>query len=176
MANSIKIQKYVDKKGTASFLRELADALENGGTGELACVDDFQKIKIAIKNEFGQISVKAKIRLEGECKAPEDSGDDSGESDKPKYKHLKKRMKSSFRLLLKMIHDGQTPPEEAVESFLSDSALMVTYPGYGDEYYESYAKACEAFGAAYRSGDLGRMNEAIDALVHEKSRCHAKYD
>ena len=173
MANSIKIQKYVDKKGAASFLRELADALENGGTGELACVDDFQKIKIAIKNEFSQISVKAKIRPEGECKALENSGDESG---KPKYKHLKKRMKSSFRLLLKLIHDGQVPPEQAVNAFIKDSRLMVTYPGYGDEYYESYVHAFEAFEAAYRSGDLGRMHDAIDALVHEKSRCHAKYD
>jgi XXXCH domain-containing protein len=53
---------------------------------------------------------------------------------------------------------------------------MVSYPGYGDEYYESYIKACEAFKAAFESGDVAKMHETIDVLVHEKSRCHAKYD
>ena len=50
---------------------------------------------------------------------------------------------------------------------------MVTYPGYGDEYYESYARACQALKTAFDSGDVERMHQAVDGLIHEKSRCHA---
>jgi len=172
VGNNTKIQKYVDRKELAAFLRELADAVENGGKDELTCVDDFQKVKIAIKNELDRISVKAKIKTapgEEEAAAESEGGD-------PKYKPLKKRMKSTFKLLVKTIHEGQVPPREAAEAFLADAALMVTFPGYGDEYYGSFSEACAAFAAAYESGDMERMHAAIDVLVHEKSRCHAKYD
>jgi len=85
-------------------------------------------------------------------------------------------MRSTFKMLVNMIHDGTVPPREAVDSFLDDSALMITYPGYGDEFYESYATACAAFKTAYEAADIEKMHETIDVLVHEKSRCHAKYD
>jgi len=176
VGESIKIQKYVDDKGLIAFLRDLADALENGGKDELACVEDFRKMKIGVKKEFGQINVKVRVKPEGVCEA-DAGGEREGDAPlKPKYSHLKKRMKSSFRLILKMIHEGLVPPAEAVESFLEDSRLMVTYPGYGDEYYASYVEVCERFEAAYQAGDLEKMHEAVDALAHEKSRCHAKYD
>ena len=174
MSNDMTISKYLDPKELAAFFRELADAVENGGHDEFACVDDFRKIKIGVKNEYGQISLKAKFKAAKPC-AEEPVGED-GQPAKPKYKDLKKRMRSSFRIVLKMIHDGSVPPEEAVNAFLADSALMVAYPGYGDEYYESYTAVCAEFKAAYESGDLERMHAAVDALVHEKGRCHAKYD
>ncbi|WFS63181.1 GAK system XXXCH domain-containing protein [Pseudodesulfovibrio thermohalotolerans] len=174
MSNDMTISKYLDPKELAAFFRELADAVENGGHDEFACVDDFRKIKIGVKNEYGQISLKAKFKAAKPC-TEEVVGED-GQPKKPKYKALKKRMRSSFKILLKMIHDGSVPPQEAVDAFLADSALMVTYPGYGDEYYESYTAACAEFKAAYESGDLERMHAAVDALVHEKGRCHAKYD
>ena len=148
--------------------------MENGGKEELAGVEEFEKIKIAVKNEFGQISLKAKIKPPKPCGEETEGADTSVAM--PKYKHLKKRMKSTFKLLVKIIHDDQVPPREAVEVFLEDSKLMVSYPGYGDEYYESYTKACEAFKVAFESDDIAKMHETIDVLVHEKSRCHAKYD
>lgn len=98
------------------------------------------------------------------------------ENGKPRYSVLKKRMRSSFKMLLKMIHESQMPPAEVVKSFLEDSALMVTYPGYGDEFYDQYTEVCEQFRTAYEAQDMDAMHTAIDALIHEKSRCHAKYD
>ena len=171
----MKLNKYVDRSGLASFFRQLADALEKGGTDELECVDAFTKMKIGVKDEFGQLTLKMKVKIPDTCLPSEEDGGDET-SARPKYKDLKKQMKSSFRMLVKMIHDGQVPPDRAVESFLADSALMVSYPGYGDEYYESYTRACEAFKAAFDSSDVETMHQAIDILVHEKSRCHAKYD
>ena len=175
MGDSIKIQKYLDDKELALFFRDLADGLENGGKDELACVEDFRKIKIGIKKEFGRMNLKVRVKPADGCEDAAD-GDEGETPSKPKYSHLKKRMKSSFRLLRKTIADGQVPPAEAVDSFLADSRLMLTYPGCGDEYYASYAEACGKFDAAFRSGDLARMQEAVDALTEEKNRCHAKYD
>ena len=174
MSEDFKMNQHADAKGVADFLRLLAENIENGGRDEFACLEDFRKIKIGIKNEFGQLSMKVRIKAAKPCEGmTEDSEAAEG---KLKYSSLKKRMKSSFRVLVNMIHEGNVPPREAVDAFLADSALMVTYPGYGDEFYDHYILVCDEFKAAYESGDMEKMNTAVDALIHEKSRCHAKYD
>lgn len=175
MGKEVKIEKYMDRSDLVAFFREVADAIEGGNNEELVCFEDFRKIKISIKNEFGQIAVKAKIRQEKECSTSDEGSDAQGET-KPKYKDLKKRMKRSFKMIFNMIHDGTLPPAEAVESFLIDSELMVAYPGYGDEYYEEYTKACAEFAEAYKAEDLERLKPAVDELANQKGRCHAKYD
>jgi len=178
MGNGTKIYKQVEQNELPDFLRELADAIEKGGSDELACVDDFKKFKVSGVIEYGQVMLKLKFKTENECASPyEDEVEPAkpGEPEKPSYKNLKKRMKTSFRMLVKMIHEGNIPPKEAVDSFLADSALMVTYAGYGDEQYDTYTKACAAFKAAYETGEIGVMHTTIDVLVHEKGRCHAKF-
>lgn len=177
MSKGPKIIKHIEKDDLPAFLRELADAVESGGSDEFACVDDMEKFKIGGKMEFGKIKIKAKFKTSAECREEELTEDsDTGSDGKPKYSVLKKRMRSSFKLLLKTIHDGEMPPEEAVTSFLEDSALMVTYPGYGDEFYAQYMEVCDRFRSAWEAKDLDALHEAVDALIHEKSRCHAKYD
>ncbi|MCJ2164403.1 MULTISPECIES: GAK system XXXCH domain-containing protein [unclassified Pseudodesulfovibrio] len=175
MNDDNKLNRYVDQKELADFFRTLADAIEKGGQDEFACIDNFKKIKIRVKNEFGQINLKARVKSAKPCEVSEDETVQAVDG-KPKYSALKKRMKSSFRVLIKMIHDGIVPPKEAVESFLADSALMVTYAGFGDEYYESYTLACAALREAFDSGDIEKMHASVDVLIHEKSRCHAKFD
>jgi len=175
MGNETKIDKCLDKQELIAFLRDLAEAVEHGGKDEFACVDDFRKLKLSVKNEFGRFSLKARFKSAAECSA-EELAEGADESGRPRYKSLKKRMRSSFRMILKLIHEGQVPPEAAMRSFLDDSALMVTYPGYGDEYYEEYTRSCEALRTAFEAGNLEAMHAAIDVIAHEKSRCHAKYD
>ncbi len=70
---------------------------------------------------------------------------------RPSYKSLKKRMRSSFKALRRAVQAGAMPPPEAAASFLSDSLLMVEYPGYGDEHYEAYRQATEALRAALKA-------------------------
>ena len=181
--SSLKIDKFLKEDDLPEFFRQLADALENGEGGELFCAEDFRKLKITAKREYGQVSLRAKIKSTSECKS-EDLEYLDGEElvpaqeaapGKPKYRALKKRMGSSFKVLFKMIHQGKMPPREAVEEFMADSKLMVSYPGYGDPYYDQYMAACDDFAAAYEAGDLARLNETVDALVHQKGHCHAKY-
>lgn len=180
--SSMKIQKYVAKEDLPAFFRELADAIESGEGGELACASAFKKMKINVKDEYGQISLSAKIKSAAECTSEDlDEMPESLETDpnatppKPKYKALKKRMGKSFKVIFRMIHQGTMPPKAAVDEFLADSKLMVEYPGYGDPYYEVYTAACETFAVAYDAGDMDKLNEAVDELVHQMGHCHAKY-
>ncbi|CCH49985.1 GAK system XXXCH domain-containing protein [Pseudodesulfovibrio piezophilus] len=178
---SLKIDTFMPREDLADFFRRLAHALETGEGGELACAREFKKIKISLKDEYGQVSLRARVKSASECQAEEP---DSLPSEtlhtppapaKPKYKFLKKRMGSSFKVLFKMIHQGKMPPAAAVEEFLNDSRIMVSYPGYGDPAYDAYMAACDEFAAAYESGDLKRLNMTVDTLVHQKGHCHAKY-
>lgn len=178
--SSLKIDKYLPREDLPVFFRLLADALERGERGELSCAEDFKKIKISLKDEYGQVSLRARIKSASECQAEELDYIDDGtvqpaRKAKPKYKALKKRMGSSFKVIFKMIHQGQLPPQAAVDEFMEDSRLMVSYPGYGDPYYDMYIQACDDFAAAYASGDMTRLNATVDALVHQKGHCHAKY-
>lgn len=177
MGNQSKVIQYIEAGELPAYFRALADAIETGEDGEFACASDFKKFKITGKLEFGKVRLKTKFKSEQECVGEEALGLAAEDKPtKPDYKTLKKRMRSSFKMLLKMVHDGQIPPQEAVDSFLEDSALMVTYAGYGDEYYDSYTQACDALKTAHAAGDIEKMHTAVDVLIHEKSRCHANYD
>jgi len=178
MGTENKIEKYMAEKDLPKFFRDLADALEHGGKDEFVCVEDFVKFKLSVKNEFGQMTVKAKFKPAKPCEplsVSEERGA-SGDPGKPRYKSLKKRMKSSFKMIVKMIHDGNLPPKAAVDSFLSDSKLMVTYPGFGDEFYGEYIEACNAFRKAYEAESIALCLEAVNVLSSQKGQCHAKYD
>lgn len=169
MDNKSKIKKYIPHSELPNFFRELADAIEKGGNEKFACAEDFKQLKISAENDFGTICVKAKFKSASECVDTEIISELKSDTPiKPEYKVLKQRMKNSFKLLIKMIHDGDMPPREAVESFLDDSDLMISYPGFGDEFYSEYAKACEAFKASYDAQDMQRMHETLDVIIHEK--------
>jgi len=125
--SSFKIDKFLQKGDLPEFFRQLADALEKGEGGELSCAEDFRKIKITAIEEYGQVSLRAKIKSPSECKGEDlDYQEDvavvkesaSGKAPKPKYTVLKKRMGSSFKVIFKMIHLGTIPPRAAVEEFL----------------------------------------------------------
>jgi len=204
MSGECKIERRMPKEGLPGFFRDLADALENGGgEGEFEKLDGFVKLKVSLKEEFGGFSVKLKVKGPKQCVAPgyaasalqdaevegpdlhgsPDSPDSPGAQDAqagpeglPRYKSLKKRMKNSFKLILRMLHEGQTPPAEAVASFLADAEVMCAYPGKGDPFYPEFLQVCREFSDAYDSCDLPRMGAMAEELAHQKARCHAIYD
>jgi XXXCH domain-containing protein len=101
-----------------------------------------------------------------------DSDMDAKPKGKIKYKALKKRMKKPWKIIKDSAEMKTMPPADIVESFLEDSALMITYPGKGDEYYKPYAVAHEAFAAAWRAGDVEAMAHAVNRMDHLKEACH----
>jgi len=192
MSGECKIERRMPKEGLPGFFRELADALENGGgEGEFENLDGFVKLKVSLKEEFGGFSVKLKVKGPKQCVVPgfpasalqDAEGEDLNAQDAqnepdglPRYKSLKKRMKNSFKLILRMLHEGQTPPAEAVASFLADAEVMCAYPGKGDPFYPEFLQVCREFSDAYDSCDLPRMGAMAEELAQQKARCHAIYD
>jgi XXXCH domain-containing protein len=171
MSNECRIERYMPKEALPDFLRELADALQQGGKeGEFDSVGEFYKLKLNFKDEFGQIRVKLKIRTSKPCRGRGGGGKEA--EGMPRYKNLKKDMKHSFKMIRKMLRDGQTPPAEAVAAFLADAERMTRYPGKGDAFYPEFRETCRELSEAGASGDLARMKAAAEELARQKSRCH----
>ncbi|WP_353117129.1 GAK system XXXCH domain-containing protein [Nitratidesulfovibrio sp.] len=166
----------ITRQELPSVLRRIADALERTGTdahptgaapdGETdpllaAGLEDFRKFKLNAKHAFGQMEVVLKVKTPDAAIADANgsattsaaagahhSARPARTGGRPSYKSLKKRMRSSFRALRQAVQAGVMPPPQASASFLSDSLLMVEYPGYGDEHYAAYRTATEALRVA----------------------------
>ncbi|WP_022661575.1 GAK system XXXCH domain-containing protein [Paucidesulfovibrio longus] len=176
MGNSIKMESYLSADKLPDMFRRLADVMEKGavesGLEALQGVEDFSKIGISVKKEFGRLLFKIKIK----CKSEECAVSETGDAEEPlKYKSLKKRMKNSFKLIFTSLGEGVMPPDEAVRSFVRDSELMIGFPGFGDAHYEEYAAATQSFADAYESGDLAATQTACNELDRIKSHCHNRF-
>ncbi|WP_415719694.1 GAK system XXXCH domain-containing protein [Maridesulfovibrio sp.] len=184
MAKKTKIEKYIQPGELPAFLRKMADALEGGAPEDdayLVMIEGFKKLKINIRNEFGHTAVKvtAKPMPEENDEIPDDKTENSAAeeatTDKPKYKTIKKRMKASFKVIFKSVHAGTIPPAGVVEEFMADSQLMVSYEGYGDEYYDEYMEACEKFQQACTDSDVEAAHKACDEINSITAHCHSRY-
>lgn len=182
MGKDNRIEKHINPEDLPDFFRKIAAALENGTTQDtayLAGIEGFKKLKLDIRNEYGQtsIKIKAKPSKSGTMVIREGAEDEFIQA-KPKYSNLKKRMKISFKTIFKALHAGTLPPAEAVEEFVADSHIMIgfTDKGYGDEYYEEYINACEAFKKAFDEGNVEQAHKLCDEINSIKAHCHSKYD
>ncbi len=178
-SKSIKIERIVSEEELAVLLAALGVALRPEA-GEGLAPDGFRKLKLSIRRDFGQALAKLKITLP----RPEgDEGDDDDDEDEcirpdaelEKYSRLKKRMKDSFEAIQADLAEDRLPPEEAVASFLADSDMMVCYPGYGDEFYLDYTKACKALASVWEQRDVPRLKAAAQELADLKRTCHERY-
>lgn len=166
----------ITRQELPAVLRRIADALERGDTAWAAGkttpegeadpllaegLGDFRKFKLNAKHAYGQMQVVLKVKTPDAVTAAVDGTANTGAgasapttarpprpAGRPSYKSLKKRMRASFKALRQAVQAGAMPPPQAVASFLSDSLLMVEYPGYGDEHYPAYRAATEALRTA----------------------------
>lgn len=175
MGRGIKLERAIAREDMADFFRELAEAVEKSDD-DFRCLDDFRKFKLSGKEKAGGVFLKLSITPSDTCAAAAREGAPQQGDGKPSYKQLKKDMKADFKAVFQAVHQNRMPPQEAVTAFLKGADLMVTYPGYGDEYYDEFINACVAFRSAYESGDLARMHDTVDAIQGIRGHCHAKYD
>ncbi len=94
---------------------------------------------------------------------------------RPKYKSLKKRMKTQFKGLKDAVERGELPPKDLVNAFALASELMISYPDEGEEYYGDYERAMQEFLVACAEKDLERVRQGLTALDDLKHACHARY-
>lgn len=185
MAKKSKIEKYIDPGELPEFLRKMADTLEGGASEDdayLVMIEGFKKLKINIRNEYGHTAVKVTAKpmytpfsKDAEAGSDAPSPETQPSDDKPKYKNLKKRIKGSFKIIFKSVHAGTIPPPEVVEEFMADSHRMVSFEGYGDEYYDEYIAACEKFQQACNNSDVQAAHKACDEINSITAHCHSRY-
>jgi XXXCH domain-containing protein len=191
---SRKTSFSITRQELPAVLRRIADALEQAGAGQTPAVaatggetdpllaaglGDFRKFKLNARHAFGQMEVVLKVKTPDAATFPPHAIGTAGTGDaaarparspgRPSYKSLKKRMRSSFKALRRAVQAGAMPPPEAAASFLSDSLLMVEYPGYGDEHYEAYRQATEALRAALDAAPAAVSPDAGSDAPHDPS-------
>ncbi|XPV76860.1 MAG: GAK system XXXCH domain-containing protein [Desulfovibrio sp.] len=184
---SYKYNPFITREELPDLLRSLADSLEGKSSDipeEYACLlSDFYKLKMTIKEEEPQTTVRIKVHTRTDalqCSGAGLDGEDGTsspriEDSRHSYQGLKKRMKGSFKLLYKAVHENAFPPEAAVELFIEDSKSMTGFKGYGDEYYADYNTTVDNLEAAWKSQNLEEFHKAVDELNHLKTMCHDRY-
>lgn len=169
------------------FFNKLADGMREGhlAVGDVDLeLDGFKSLSISLKQEDSGV-YKAKIKLKynqpphtPECECPPCKAADAygiDEGGKPKYKSLKKRMKSDFKVIHQTLLGGSLPDGMVMERFIEDSRVMCTYPGKGDEYYAKYLEAVDAFAIAVEQGDLDAAKGRQQDLYESMKECHDRY-
>lgn len=177
-----KVKKELAFDEIGAFLRSLADAYE-GRQNELGLdtgedLQGFDKFEIKMKRNAGNVALKLKIaREETESErskgAPEESG--SAEKKRPNYKELKKQLQQSYKTIKKCVSENMLPEQPVVQSFVRDSLIMVSFPGYGDEYYEAYVQACNRFLAGFENKNFAAVRDSLNEIGKLKNDCHDRY-
>ncbi|SHJ02480.1 GAK system XXXCH domain-containing protein [Halodesulfovibrio aestuarii] len=172
-----KFTQTLTRNDLPAFLRKLADACEFAPEYDFPDCTKAKKIRLAIKDEYGQLTVKLKVsayadecELCGNCECESKSTEGL-----PPYSRLKKRMATSFKVIFKSLHQNSIPPEEAVHDFITDSRLMTKYPGNGDQLYAEYNKLTDTLEEAWQQNNLQKFHETVDALNHMKTECHHNF-
>jgi XXXCH domain-containing protein len=194
LSSSKKAKNRVElsPRETASFLRQLADALEDGRVRfreqELELSGQV-RVDEALKSKDDAEQLQVKITLL--CAAPvavTPAGEETApaveqkaapapapEAKRPSYKKLKKAMAKVFKEIRQATQEGGLPPAEAVAEFCRQGRLMITYPDKGDEYYPAFAAGVDRLEKAAADGDLDAFSQAYNDLKEMRSSCHDKY-
>ncbi len=89
-----------------------------------------------------------------------------------KFKPLKRQLQKLFKDMWFSLRDNTPPAAAQVIDFIQQAEIMVSYPGFGDENYPDFLKACRQLGRLSPETPLAvwqRHLEFIDAL---RRRCH----
>lgn len=184
-----KIKKTMPFDAVPAFLRRLADAIEGRSDlipqewSDLAAPLSKLTVKGKRRSDGWEMKVKLKAGLSSESSADDsvipktDRVDVTSEPIERPYKHLKKRMKSSFKSIGEAIEHQQLPDADTLHAFLADSDQMTAFAGgkYGQEYYPAYLEACRNLAQAFAARDIEALAAAYGSLDQLKKDCHKQY-
>jgi len=176
MATKRKHNWQLSRAEAADLLRKLADTLEDGSDSvEPYGVSLAELIKFTIKVDLGMDDV-LEVKFTG--KGPKVCGHEhpcgSGIV-RESYSSLKKRMQVYFKAMRDSLAEAELPSREIVSVFLSDSEKMLSFHGYGDEFYPAYATLCERLRAAYEAENMAETAAVVVELAQAKKACHERY-
>jgi len=195
-----KVKHQFSPAEAADYLRQLADALEQGHIAlrseELELEGDV-KVKQELKTKSGKATLKINLKIvapmpvaapeataeaapvQGETQSEAEGfveitpqEDDPGESEgKPSYKKLKKAMSKSFGNLRAMRKEGNLPTAEDVAVFADQGREMCTFES--DKYGpESYADFLAALDKLEAASVAGD-DQALDAALSDLWACRS---
>ena len=198
-----KVKHQFSPAEAADYLRQLADALEQGHielrSKELELEGDV-KVKQELKTKSGKATIKINLKIvapmpvaaepepaaiqgasQGEAEGfveitPQE--DEPVESEgKASYKKLKKAMGKSFGNIRAMRKKSNLPTAEDVAAFVAQGRKMCTFDKaeYGSESFAGFLAALDKLEAALGAGDDQALDEALSDLWACRSECHKKY-
>ncbi|MGE4553570.1 MAG: GAK system XXXCH domain-containing protein, partial [Desulfovibrionaceae bacterium] len=147
--------------------------------------EGLSRIRLDIKPQPGEAGCRVKLKIEaggespdaGEAREADDAEAAPDASGRPRYKSLKKHMKTGFKAIQTALTQGGLPAPAVVEAFLADSETMCTYPDAdkGASHYGEYLEALAGFRAAWQVRDPAALRAGVEALAECKRRCHDLY-
>lgn len=176
MAPKRKHNWQLSRSEAADLLRKLADTLEDGSDSvEPYGISLAELIKFKIKIDVG-VDDALEVKFTG--KGPKVCGTDhscgSGVVSES-YSSLKKRMQVYFKAMRDSVAKAEMPSREIVAVFLSDSEKMVSFHGYGDEFYPAYAALCVRLRDAFDAENLAETVAVVAELGQARKSCHERY-
>ncbi|MBU4275489.1 MAG: GAK system XXXCH domain-containing protein [Proteobacteria bacterium] len=197
-----KIKHQFSPAEAADYLRQLADALEQGHIAlrseELELEGDV-KVKQELKTKSGKATLKINLKIVAPIPvaAPEITpaqgeaqGDNEGfveitsteeelaESEgKVSYKKIKKALGKSFGSLKSIRKEGGIPSLADASAFLAQAREVCTFDKakYGSENYPRFLAALDRVEDALAAGNGSALDEALDEVGQCKSDCHEKF-
>lgn len=176
MAMKLKHNWQLSRSEAADLLRKLAETLEeeSDDLGEYG-ISLAELVKFKIKVDLGQddtLEVKFTGKGSKVCEADDPCG--SGVVSES-YSKLKKRMQVYFKAIRESVNRAEMPSREIVSVFLTDSERMLSYHGYGEEFYPAYAELCDRLRAACDSENMADTAAVVEELIQSKKSCHDRY-
>ena len=191
-----KVKHRLSTVEAAGYLRQLADALEQGRIAlrseELELEGDV-KVTQALKTKSGKATLKINLKIIAPMPAPAQGGvrveaggfveitpheDEPGErDDNISYKQLKKALAQAFANLKRARKQETMPGSDEVAAFAEQGRRMCSFDKaeYGPENYPRFLAALDQLEAAVAAGEGQALDAALSELSRCRSECHDKY-
>ena len=92
-----------------------------------------------------------------------------------KFRPLKKALQKSYKKIRFSLQDDRLPDARVFEQFMMETVIMVSYAGFGDEYYEGFRAACLDMEKAYKKNDLDLFQAKFNRVKELRQQCHEKF-
>jgi XXXCH domain-containing protein len=89
-----------------------------------------------------------------------------------KFLPLKKQLKVPYKKIQAALDQGILPDSAVLSDFIAISRTMLSDPGFGDEYYSDYMKACLAFEKSCKKNDFSEARDSFRTVEQLKHDCH----
>lgn len=92
-----------------------------------------------------------------------------------KFRPLKKGLRLTFRQMREAVESGRLPDKTVLTQFVDEVTLMTSYPGFGDEFYEPFLRACQELLELFKADNQAGFAKQL-ALIHTlKKECHGRF-